>query len=691
VSPFTRDYKRYLYAVDQRDNPASIIVYDITDPVNSPHVPLTRPHSVLSPQLPLDRIQFTIPVATVAFASHDFPLTTDPSSGANIVGAAGSGLLCNPNPNVNLSEVIDAATQFVVDASFTDPGAFYRNNFTVEQVPLGPSRLRGIFGFATLTNGEVMLIDVDDWDSPCRRPVSMSGFTSDIAPPEQATPESGPFSGPSNPLDPYQVPEAGSTNGTFWVTNETFFPSSQPHRPRAQYPYDLDPLLGIHYPQVQVQPQLFNIVTGSGLPAGTEAGDPTILPTATTLSDFSGYEGGAGVRLAWEDPLVHQNQSWNVTYEGTLPTFTAGIEAQLVVNPSDPVPYETLVVQIPGGLFCRRGVEDFSIGQQRVGAAITAAGELKLDPDSAFPPNMSQWVGDYVQISDELPPPSDPYWSTNPPGCFDGVTNQSARYQACYDYFQPLIQQYITRDFPILEAYDDHLVISRFSYPNDNPPPDAGPDAAASFPVPPLTTNRTVAGPDPSNIPYLHNMQCCFHNQSTINVRTGGEWVAVGSVSGLIHHVTTDPTSTPPNRCVLSCDPQQVLLNARNLGFYEATSTTTNTPDRNNALAMRNPMFAFFIQHPFLPDPNVSPQAGDGGTPLVVSRPPRDDVWQFALKGELAPLTVNLAATNNNISPQSMLFIPSLGQLAIVDGSQQGQGLILIDLNAVAVTGNTYY
>jgi hypothetical protein len=38
-----------------------------------------------------------------------------------------------------------------------------------------------------------------------------------------------------------------------------------------------------------------------------------------------------------------------------------------------------------------------------------------------------------------------------------------------------------------------------------------------------------------------------------------------------------------------------------------------------------------------------------------------------------------------------MLFIPSIGALAVVDGSQSGQGLILIDLNSVAVTGNTYY
>ena len=106
---------------------------------------------------------------------------------------------------------------------------------------------------------------------------------------------------------------------------------------------------------------------------------------------------------------------------------------------------------------------------------------------------------------------------------------------------------------------------------------------------------------------------------------------------------------------------------------------------------MRNPMFAFFIQHPLGPDPNVAPQLLDGGGTQVVQRPPRDSVWQFGLKGELAPLSVNLAATNTSVSPQSMLFIPSLGQLAIVDGSQSGQGLILIDLNTVSVTGNTYY
>jgi len=48
-SPATASYTRYLYAIDEMDNPASVIVYDVTDPIRSSHLPLTRPHPELSP------------------------------------------------------------------------------------------------------------------------------------------------------------------------------------------------------------------------------------------------------------------------------------------------------------------------------------------------------------------------------------------------------------------------------------------------------------------------------------------------------------------------------------------------------------------------------------------------------------------------------------------------------------------
>ncbi len=704
LDPETSRYRRYLYAIDQTDNPRSIVVYDVTDPVKSAHVPLTRPHSELSPQLPIDRIAFTAPVAAVAFAQHDFPITTNPSNGQEIVGAAGSGLICNPNSNVDIDGgftlLPDEAG--IADASFIDPGAFYRYNFDIQQVGLGPTRLRGIFGFATLTNGDVMLIDIDDWDSPCRRPIQMNGFTSDIAPPEIATPPGQtPTASRVFPLDPYQVPEAGSANGISYVTNETYFPVSQPNRPRSQFPLDNDPVLGPHFPQLQVPPELFNLVTGSGLTAGADAGNPDLLPTATKLADPSDAGTGVtGVRLAWEDPLVHVNQNWRITYEGVLPTF-GGIAPNIQLNTDDKSAddhYKTLEIFLRNGLFCRRGVEDLSVGQQRVAAAQEAGQEAGV----TFPPDMDKWVGDYIQIADELLSPTDPYWAlpgdTGADACWDPkVSDPHERYLECLDYFEPVSEQNITRDFPILEAHDDRLVISRFNYPTD---PRVKVDGGAT-PVPPSTTNRWVTPPDASNQPFLKALKCCFHGQATFNVRTGGEWVATGSVSGLLHHVTIDP-SGKTDRCVLACDPQESLLNARSLGFLPSAKNDAGEPDRDSPLSMRNPMFGYYVTHPLGPGPTLAPndpafqnaqngcaKADSDGVPCAVQRVGRDLSWEFTVLDAFTNQFINLGTNGSEVSPKSMLFIPSLGQIAVVDGAQDG--LIIVDLTAIAVSGTPFF
>jgi hypothetical protein len=705
VSPVTREFRRYLYALDQQDTPASIIVYDVTDPKDpavSPHVPLTRPHAELTPQLPIDRIQFTASVATLAFAVHDFPLTTNPATGANYVGAAPAGLLCDPNPAVDTDASYVESDGAVVPL-FSDAGlgAFYRNNFQVQQVSLGPSRLRGVFGFATLTNGNVTLIDVDDWDSPCRRPISMTQFTNDIAPPEQNSP---PGENPLSELFPYQVPEAGTTNGIYWVTDELFFPVSQPHRPRSNYPLDNDPLLGIHYPEVQPLPTLVNLVTGAGLTVGTDAGvgNPIILPPDSgRIANPTGYDGGAAVELAWEDPTVHLPQSWTVTYEGQLPTFNAGTIANIDTNPKDSPPnsYETLVLDFAGGGLCEKGVEDWAVGQERASAAIRSK-----PADVELSSNMKQWVGDYVQVANDLLGSADPYWTT-PQACWSDTPTDVPRltpeqaenhFLACYNYFQPAIQQAITRDFPIIEAYDDHLVVTRFNYPPLNVPPDAGADAA-TYAVPETTSNRWITAQDPSNAAFLRTLQCCFNKQATFNVRTGGEWVASGSTSGLLHHVIAEPVT---HRCVLSCDPATSLLNARNFGFFTANPTAFNGGmgiDRNSPLSMRNPMLSYYVVHPLGPWPTLSPNdpsymaTCQTYQPNVcdVQRVQRDLSWEFSTIYGFTDQVINLASTGTQVSPQSMLFIPSFGQLAVVDGAQEG--LVLIDLNSVAVSGSPYF
>jgi hypothetical protein len=69
LSPFTSDHRRYLYAVDAANG--TIMVFDATAPIPTAATatPLLRPHAVLNPFMPADRIQLSAPVASIAFAA----------------------------------------------------------------------------------------------------------------------------------------------------------------------------------------------------------------------------------------------------------------------------------------------------------------------------------------------------------------------------------------------------------------------------------------------------------------------------------------------------------------------------------------------------------------------------------------------------------------------------------------------
>ncbi len=678
VSPATREYKRFLYALDQKEG--SIIVYDITDGANSPRVPLTRPHPELNPFQPPDRIVFNSPVASLSFVRHDFPLQKEQDVSLT---SARTGQLCNPNPNVGVDQ-----------GPFTDPGAFYRANVANQQAGLGPLRLRGIFALVTLSSGQIVSIDVDDWDAPCRRPDPMDAPTSAIAPAQPAA------SGPTD-FDPYHVPVAFQTNNkvvTTPVSLEAFFPVSAPNRPRSTYLLRKDPTNGTHIPNLVGLPQLFS--SNAPLPTGGDTGarNPIMLPTTTTLADPSYVvdatipdpgkrdpvfvdstvkgpqdpqlsrpvpTASPNVRFAFEDPQVHINQDWNVTYEGKLPGFEGNATTTLVAQLGTTDNYQSLNLSVPSGLFCRRGVEDFRLGTERANqeiAAFTAAG-------IPVPSRLDHRLADYVQIADNLLAPEDPYWAQEGNDCWDPTQQATpqARHDSCLSSFGAADDQTnlsSSRDFPILEAYDDHMVIGRYGQPAGN--------AAVS--------SREVVSRDPGNAAFLKVLRCCFHHQASFHVRTGGQWVTTGSAVGYLHHITTNAAGA----CVQSCSSREVLLNARAPGIPRIGTDLTKLipPDRNSVLAMRNPMFAFLMW-------NGTAFSTDGKMTLLDATPARDLIWKFTTSGEFSALQINLAATTNQLSPQSMFFIDSFQQLAVVDGSSQG--LILIDLNTFAAAHAPYF
>jgi len=766
VSPTTRDFKRFLYAVDQTEG--DLMVFDVTDPATSPHVPLTRPHLEINPFQPPDRVLFNSPVAALSFVVHDWPLTEKvTATGETSLYTAETGLLCNPNPAVDPSAAQQANNHgFTADQGpFSDDGAYYRNNAGNQAATLGPLRLRGVFAFVTLSDGNMVTVDVDDWDAPCRRPdpmvvhgfnpnplpdagtaqyptdpnlifptalpdVLLAGPFSSIAPPQ-------PFPDSSNPTDPYHVPFSYQTYDTSTpVSTEWFFPVSAPHRERSDYLLRTDPTNGTHAPVLLSTPQLF----ASGAPIATQGdqsvANPSLVPTDTHYVDPSlqsnpatpdpaqrtptitpveitplalddggvavvldgGVDGSTvatgtpflsltlaqsapgaapGVRFAWEDPTVQQDEDWVVTFEGQLPGFYDNSGNPLVVADvvaSDGT-YQTLSLVNSNTLFCGKGIEDFSIGSQRAdaeNAALAADGLPTI-------PGFDQRVSDYVQLTDDILGSTDPYW-TLPNACWTevGATNASERYNLCSSVYATTLDPTTPsteRDFPIIEAYDDHLVIGRFGYPV--PLADAG----ANAPAPP----RQVVGASTTNVPFLTLMQCCFHDQVHFNVRTGQQWSASASTVGFLHHVVA---SGPEKRCELSCDQHKQLLNGRAAPVprpaTQSTATASCPPpfvpsiDRDNPLSLRNPMFSFLVWN------------GQDPTNGCADKPPvRDMAWKFSTRGQLLPVSINLAATTTSLSPQSMKFIDTFGQLAVIDG--ESQGLIIIDLGVIAEVHAPYF
>jgi hypothetical protein len=629
VSPPTRDFKRFLYAIDRSEG--SIMCYDVTDVATAVRTPMRRPHPELDPFQAEDRIGFATPAVAVSFARHDFPLSR--VRGVNVPNAR-TGLLCNPNANLDAPGAPEQNDQF---------GYFYRNDSPDPDVALGPRRLRGIFAFATLASGQIVAIDVDDWDAPCRRPRFLNGDPSANPFVPGSLGATQPAPGPGD-FDPYHAPvtAAGATS------EEITFPVITPHQLRSDSFIKTDSPTGNHVPRLDGVPQLQS--NGAPLPftgPGSEM-TPLILPAGIGKPKEPGTS-SLGVLFSSEVPEVHVDQDWTVTWEGNIPGFD-GLSATL----STPDAYASLVMTQPSARFCGKGVEDWDRGRERARAVL---GELRSNGGETPDPQLERHIVDYVQLTEDLLPPDDPYWSLaeDPGQCWAGAPPPGRqRYDACLRTFGAASDQGAERDFPILEAYEDRLVLGTFA-----------PQADGS---------RDIVYKDPGyNAPRLAQMACCFHHQVRFHVRTGGVWSLIGFIPGqsatglgFLSHMTTGAGG----RCVSSCDPREALLNAR---APAVPSTVATPPGRNSALAVRNPMFAFWMLDGFT---NTSP-------------PTRDTFYELHSRGGFTALTINLAATTVAVSPQSMKFIETLGQLAVVDASSQG--LVLVDLSTVGIAHDPYF
>lgn len=671
LGPVTRRYTRPLYAVDGEDGSLAVFEIDVNTGREAQQ-PMRRPTPELNPTQPVDRIAFASPIRTLAMARHDVPVD---KTAAGALVASATGLLCNPSPNA-----VDA------NGAYRDLGAAYRANDPNARVTLGPSRLRGVFGFVGLASGQVVILDVEDWDAPCRRPDPMDASSNLAASPfvVAQTPPAG-----RDDLDPYHVPFAyvsGSTMLGSPVSGEAVFPVSAPNRPRSRFVLRSDAAGGSRLPYLAQAPLLSD--GSASLPTTGPNADqsPALRPTAPDVgvSDPAWVNGltaidpvmksldplyaqastwlpsgpAIGPRFAYEDPTTQLDQDWFVTREGALPGFGT-TRGKLSVDASG----TTMTMASLSGPLCARGIEDYRIGlarAQQVQRELRAAGLPAIS-------GLEQRVTDYVQLVGDVPVKGDPWWSA--PDWEDGGTcsdpagpSADARYDFCarlYGQGDGSLRN-VQRDFPILEAYDDHLTLGLFD--------TAGNPTASESSIP----GRFVARVDASSSLWLQRARCCFAKQAAYRVRAGGAWLVSGTSTGLLHHVRARAND---GACTLTCDASERLLNGRVIEIPRpAAGTSVAAPNRKSPLAFRNPAFSFVMW--------------SGARPSE-----RGWNWQFSTRGGFVPYTwdmtsLGLSQRSVNVMLSEMVTLDSFGQLAIVDAG--ARGVVLIDLTTMGF-GTTPY
>lgn len=602
VSPLTHDGKRYAYAVDQLEG--SILIFDASVD-STTRAPLVHPHAADDPFEPRDRIAFGSPVRAITFAYHEVQTVSDDA------GVASGGVLCDPTRGASLPD---------------SPGVSYRTA-TDYLSGAAPRTIRGTFAFAALASGQVVTIDVDDLDAPCRRPVGD----------DAALGCAGTNASYGDPSDP----------STWTVSAEQSCRVVERHRARSGYFYvdnPDQPGAGLYLPAMSTA-ALLSSETGALLTTdlsddGTKhpkllgpAGSPKPRIGASTSNGDGGtldlqYAPGVAdknwVSFDLREPRVHYEQDWSITYEGVLVGFASRLGSLQCVDPfGQPLSScssTKLGLYDSTALFCDRGVHD----RAATSSALSAAGLAPRACDAAAGGSPKPFA-DVAEITSELPDPSDPYWSAPATSC---------AYEICREAFGTAAEPRVgapgelsPRDLLIDEAYQDHLVVS--------------------------TADGCNA---PTKTPSL--LGCCFPTQVTYRVRAQAQWTVVGSTIGFAHHVVTTSTSDGA-RCVDSTDPLVALRTSR---VFESDA-------KSKALPFANAQMRFVVWA------GSEPSARD---------------WSFGLHETrgFAPLAVALGGASAQVAPQSIEFVRPLAQLVVPDGASQG--VEVIDVSTVTLVRTLY-
>lgn len=612
VSPPTSDGSRFAYAVDETEG--SVMIFDVT-PGHSDRTPLVRPGAPRLPFEPADRVAFSAPARDVSFALRDAPIA-DPETGVATVGT-----LCDPDPGLPSSA----------------PGAKYRPNHDYSK-GAAPRNLRGTFGFVMLSSGQVVVIDVEDYDAACRRPIRTNSATADD------------FRGCAGDApSPEYLTSNEAADGKRTVSGEVSCRVVEPHRTRSGRLMVNSGDVGVNAPSLRSLPRL-TAPGGGNLPTDQSdegkqypkllavehvnpkgGSQPVEVHIGTDL--YTSISGGSdtgnvidiapasatrpSVALLYEEPRAFGgDEEMKLVYEGAF------IKERKTGFPKLTGNGKPDKIQDADGAFCNNGVEDMAY-------AAGVAASLGVAGVDAF----ARAHADVLAVTQPLPSKDAGYWQSGIGSTCGGAQGKAA-YFVCREAFGPVDAPTALRDFTVVEAYQNELVIEPRSYSDE------------------ADRDRIIE--------LLH---CCFGAGSAISyeVRAGSQWLLTGSGSGYRHRVAADQNL----RCVEDCNPRRQFLTSR---AFEAPSEVCS--GESGPLAPTSKCVFQNLTHRF------AVYRGSAASK-------RDMMFSWTVTGGFTPLAANLTAQSRAVSPQSLSFVPQIGQLAVVDGASEG--LVLISLDSVSV------
>ncbi len=606
--------KRFVYAIDEYDWPAgSVMAFDVS-PDSVTRVPLVRPGLPEIPVESADRIRLAASPKDVAFLLRDRPQ-----------GSVGVGTACEPDPEKS-----------------DQPGAEYRpaSDFSSGA---RPRELRGIFGAILLTNGQVTLVDVDDFDAACRRPRSTNPAT---------VPD---FRGCANDptAEPYELPN--TTTPT--VTDEVSCNMVAPHRPRGNFLGVNSSTFGLHAPTLRAFPQL-NLPESAGsrtfeqrpkllgvdfprpMPKNAEDVEPAKVYVGSLL--YERKDGGSepanelvidpsrqvtqnSVVLPFEQPRAYApTEDLALAYEGRL---AGQRESGLFSQEGDSVVLTDFSIS-----FCDIGVNDVELTAERLTALSGAAA-----PSGAALTALAREYSDYVVITSDFPVETDSYWASL--GVDAALPSSHADCKAVFGAAdaEALLA---TREFRIEAAEFQRLTLLPRAEAREN---------------------------------WAAELLRCFPEASKYVVRASKQWILTGSASGFRHQLRSELVADKIV-CRPDCDPRKRYFESR---VFEMTTTPCPAGETcleacataatgvtlggaGSACIHETPVARFAVYR--------------GEEPSV-----RDMTFTWQVVGGFSTLKLDLGLVSSNVSPTRLVPLPQLDWVSVVDAGALGLAMFSLD------------